>query len=113
MAVAAVVGVAGELSPGALGAVGVAGAVVAVLATARRSGAAARPVGRRGLPWAAWAAAALGWELVTLLDDDLPTASDLADPLLAHPVARAAATLCWLAVGAWLLTRPRARSRPS
>ncbi|MGY1711864.1 hypothetical protein ACI8AC_20400 [Geodermatophilus sp. SYSU D00758] len=111
--VAAGVGLSGELSPGALVAVGTAGGAVAVAAMARRSGAAARPVGRRGLPWAVWAAAALGWELVTLLHDGLPTASDLADPVLAHPVARGAATLCWLAAGAWLLTRPRSRSHPS
>jgi hypothetical protein len=44
---------------------------------------------------------------VTLTDDRLPTLSDLADPALAHPPLRAAATVGWLAVGAWLLSRPR------
>ena len=97
----------GELSVGALLAVGTAGAMVTGLALARRSGEAAAPVGRRGLPWLGWLTAAVFWELVTLADHDLPTASDLADPLLAHPVVRGGATVCWLAAGAWLLTRPR------
>jgi hypothetical protein len=44
-----------------------------------------------------------------LADDDLPTLSDLADPALASPALRGAATLCWLAAGAWLLTRPSSR----
>jgi hypothetical protein len=57
-------------------------------------------------------AAVVGWELITLADDDMPTVSDLADPALAHPALRGAATLCWLAAGAWLLTRPRHR-RPA
>jgi len=96
-----------ELSLGALGAVGIAGAVVVGLGLVRRSGAASPPVGRRGLPWLAWLAAAVSWELVTLADDDLATTSDLTDPLLAHPVLRGAATVGWLAAGAWLLARPR------
>ncbi len=104
--VAAVV-VWGELSLGALLAVGATGALIVGLGLARRSGEAAAPVGRRGLPWLGWLAAAVSWELVTLADDDLPTVSDLADPLLAHPVLRGAATVCWLAAGAWLLARPR------
>jgi hypothetical protein len=99
----------GELSLGALGAVGISGALVVGLGLVRRSGEASRPVGRRGLPWLAWLAVALSWELVTLADDDLATTSDLADPLLAHPVLRGAATVCWLAAGAWLLARPRRR----
>jgi hypothetical protein len=97
----------GELSLGALLAVGIAGAIVVGLGLVRRSGEDSPPVGRRGLPWLGWLAAALSWELVTLADDDLATASDLADPLLAHPVLRGAATVCWLAAGAWLLARPR------
>ena len=97
----------GELSLGALGAVGIAGAVVVGLGLVRRSGAASPPVGRRGLPWLAWLAAAVSWELVPLADDDLATTSDLTDPLLAHPVLRGAATVGWLAAGAWLLARPR------
>ncbi|MEX5716936.1 hypothetical protein [Geodermatophilus maliterrae] len=109
--VVAVVVVGGELSPAALLAVGTAGAVVAGLGLARRSGEAAPPVGRRALPWLGWLVAAGAWELVTLADDDVPTVSDLADPLLAHPVLRGAATVCWLAAGAWLLARPRRRAR--
>ena len=102
----------GELSLGALLAVGATGTAVAVVAIARRAGEAAPPVGRRGLPWSGWLAAALAWEVWALVDDDLPTVSDLADPLLAHPASRGAATLCWLAGGAWLLARPR-RPRPA
>ena len=105
----AAVAVGGELSLGAFLAVGTAGAIVVGLGVVRRSGEAAPPVGRGGLPWLCWLAAAASWELVTLADDDLPTASDLADPLLAHPVLRGAATVCWLAAGAWLLARPRRR----
>ena len=99
----------GELSLGALLAVGTAGTIIAGLGLARHSGEAAPPVGRRGLPWLAWAAAAVSWELVALADDDLPTLSDLTDPALAHPALRGAATLCWLAAGAWLLARPAPR----
>ncbi|WNV73664.1 hypothetical protein [Geodermatophilus sp. DSM 44513] len=109
-AVVAVVAVAGELSAGALLAVTAAGAAVTGVGLARRAGAGAPPVGRRGLPWLGWLAAALAWELVTLADAGLPTLSDLADPVLASPLARGAATLGWLAAGAWLVTRPR---RPS
>jgi hypothetical protein len=103
----------GELSSGALLGVGIGGGAVAALGVARRSGEAARPVGRRALPWAGWLAAVLGWELVALSDVDLPTVSDLADPLLAHPAARGVATLGWLAAGGWLLARPRHRTAPS
>ena len=46
--------------------------------------------------------------MVALLDDDVPTVSDLADPVLAVPAIRAAATLLWCAVGAWLVARPSA-----
>lgn len=100
----------GELSGGALLAICTAGTTVVVLGYVRRSGETAPPVGRRGLPWLALAGAALSWEMVTLAHDELPTASDLADPFLAHPLARGAATACWLAVGAALLHRPRRRT---
>jgi hypothetical protein len=111
VACAVAVAVWGELSAGALVSVGVAGAVVVLLGLLRRSGEASPPVGRRALPWLAWLAAALSWEVGTLASDDLPAVSDLADPVLAHPVLRAAATLAWLAGGAWLVTRP-ARADP-
>ncbi|GAA3162528.1 hypothetical protein GCM10010531_12970 [Blastococcus jejuensis] len=101
-----VVGIAGELSAGALVAVGIAAAVVVTIGLRRRAGAAARPVGRAGLPWLAWLAAPAAWEAVALADDRTPTLSDLLDPVLAQPAVRAAATLCWLAAGAWLVRRP-------
>ena len=105
VACAVAVAVAGELSSGALLAVAAAGAVVTAAGLARRTGAGAAPVGRRGLPWLGWLGAAVAWELVTLADDDLPTLSDLADPVLASPVLRGGATLAWLAAGTWLVTR--------
>lgn len=109
--VAAVI-VYGELSTGALVAVGTTGAVLAAVGLGRRAGEAAPPVGWRGLPWLIWLAAAVAWELLTLVDDDLPTLSDLLDPVLARPALRGAATLGWLAAGAWLLARPRHPDRP-
>jgi hypothetical protein len=97
----------GELSTGALVAVGGTGVLVAVVGLADRAGEAAPPVGRRGLPWVGWLAAAVAWEVLALLDEDLPTLSDLADPLLAHPPVRGVATVVWLVVGVWLVARPR------
>jgi hypothetical protein len=105
-ACATAVAVCGELSTGALLAVAAAGAVVVAVGLTGRAGAAAPPVGRGGLPWLGWLALGLAAEVVALLDDDLPTLSDLADPLLAHPLVRAAATAAWLGAGAWLVTRP-------
>ena len=109
--VAAVV-VYGELSTGALIAVGSTGAALAAVGLGRRAGAAAPPVGRRGLPWLIWLAAVLAWELLTLVDDNLPTLSDLLDPILARPALRGAATMGWLAAGVWLLSRPRQQDQP-
>ena len=109
VACAAAVAASGELSVGALLAVAAAGLVVAGVGLARRAGAAAPRVGRRGLPWLGWLAAAVLWEVVALADDDLPTLSDLADPVLASPVLRGGATLAWLAAGTWLVTRPGPR----
>jgi hypothetical protein len=100
------VAVGGELSPPALVAVGVTGALLTAVGIAARSGAGAGPVGRRGVAWLVWALAVLAWELVTLASDAMPTLSDLADPVLAHPVPRGAATAGWLTVGFWLLARP-------
>ena len=102
----AAVMICGELSTGALIAVGACGAVLAGVGLARRAGAAAAPVGRRGWPWVVWLAAAVTWEVLTLVDGDLPTLSDLADPVLAHPGLRGAATVGWLMAGSWLLARP-------
>jgi len=103
---AVAVGVWGELSLGALVAVGTAGTLVVFVGLARRSGDAAPPVGRAALPWLVWLGAAASWELTALLSDELPTISDLADPVLAQPVLRALATVAWLAAGAWLVARP-------
>ncbi|WP_222263076.1 hypothetical protein [Modestobacter marinus] len=96
----------GELSLGALLAVGGSGVLVAAVGLIGHAGEAAPPVGRRGLPWLAWLAAVVAWEVVSLVDDDLPTLSDLADPMLAHPAARGAATVGWLLAGCWLVARP-------
>ena len=104
----AVVAVHGELSVQALVAVTVTGAALCAVALVRRSGEGAGPAGRPALPWALWAGAALVWELVTLRAERLATLSDLMDPVLAHPVLRGAATVGWLAAGAWLLARPAA-----
>ena len=101
----------GELSGGALIAVGTTGTVLAGVGLVRRAGEAARPVGRRGFPWLVWLAAAVSWELLMLTGDGPHTLSDLADPLLALPVPRGAATVSWLAAGAWLLSRPRQGER--
>jgi hypothetical protein len=103
----------GESSTGALVAVGGTGVLVAVVGLAGRAGEAAPPDGRRGLPWLAWLAAAVAWELLTLLDDDLPTLSDLADPVLAYAPVRGAATVGWLVGSAWLIARPRHRPERS
>lgn len=96
----------GELSGGALVAVTATGLVLTGLGLAARAGAGAAAVGRAARPWLLWLVVALGWELVTFVDDDLPTLSDLLDPVLAHRALRGAATVAWLAVGAWLLARP-------
>lgn len=97
----------GELSTGALIAVGGTGGVLAGVGLVQRVGETAPPVGRGGLPWLVWLAAVVGWELVALAAADVPTLSDLADPVLAVPALRGVATIGWLAAGAWLLARPR------
>ena len=103
---AVAVGVWGELSLGALVAVGTAGTLVVAVGLARRSGEASPPIGRRALPWLVWLGVAVAWELTALVSDELPTISDLADPVLARPVVRALATVAWLAAGACLVARP-------
>jgi hypothetical protein len=100
------VAVGGELSAPALVAVLGTGSVLAAVGMAGRSGAGAAPVGRRGAAWLVWVVSLLAWELLTLASDAMPTLSDLADPVLAHPVPRGAATAAWLAAGVWLLARP-------
>jgi hypothetical protein len=102
----------GELSPGSLVAVTLTGALVTGLGMARRAGSAAPAARRPGLPLLAVFGAIGLWELLALAGDSLPTLSDLADPVLAPPGARAAATVLWLAAGAWLVTRPN-RGDPS
>jgi hypothetical protein len=106
--VALAVGLGGELSPAAHVAVLTAGAVVLGVGLLRRAGAGGRPDGRRSAVWLGVLVLVLAWEALALAADDLPTISDLLDPVLAPPAARAAATLAWLAVGARLATRPGA-----
>lgn len=103
----------GELSTAAFVAVGITGCALAAVGMTRRAGEAAPPVGRSGLPWLGWVAAALSWEVVTLAHDALYTLSDIADPLLAHPPLRGGATVAWLLAGAWLLDRRRHDLTPS
>ena len=100
------VGLGGELSPAAHVAVLTAGAGVVAVGLIRRAGAGSRPAGAPAVRWLVWPALALVWEAVALVADDLPTISDLLDPVLAPAVVRAAATLAWLTVGARLATRP-------
>jgi Family of unknown function (DUF6186) len=105
---AAAVAAYGELHAGSLVAVGATGTLIAGVGLIRRTGSGSPSEG--GLPRAPLclgAALAVG-EAVALLDDGVPTVSDLADPALAVPVIRAAATLLWCAVGAWLVARPPA-----
>jgi hypothetical protein len=104
--VAAVV-IYGELSTGALSAVAATGALLAGVGLLQRVGEAAPPVAGGRLPWLIWLTAVMAWEVLTLVDADLPTLSDLADPILAVPTLRGAATVGWLAAGAWLLARPQ------
>ncbi|MGY1808846.1 hypothetical protein ACI8AF_15870 [Blastococcus sp. SYSU D00669] len=108
----AAVAVHGELSAGALIAVAGAGLALAAVGLAQRAGRAAPPVGRRGVPWLVLLVAAVGWELVLLGVDGVPTLSDLLDPVLAHPVVRGPATVGWLVLGSWLLLRPGHEDRP-
>src|SRR4051794_21573680 len=75
--VAAVI-VFGELSTGALLAVGGTGVLVAVVGLARRSGEAALPVGRRGLPWLGWLGAGPARGVLPPPDDHPLTGSRLA-----------------------------------
>jgi hypothetical protein len=104
--VALAVGLGGELSPAAHVAVLTAGAVVLAAGLVRRAGAGTRPVRSGPPPWLGLLVLLLAWEAVALAAADLPTVSDLLDPVLAPFAARTAATLGWLAAGARLVTRP-------
>ena len=100
------VGLGGELSPAAHVAVLGAGLALLGVGVARRAGAGSPPVALPRASLLVALAPALAWEAAALADGDLPTISDLLDPALASPPVRATATLAWLGVGAWLVTRP-------
>jgi hypothetical protein len=105
---ATAVGIYGELHTASFVAVASTGTLIACVGLSRRTGAGSPIDG--GLPrtWLLLGAVLAVVEVVALLDDDVPTVSDLADPPLAVPAIRAAATLLWCAFGAWLVTRPSA-----
>ena len=103
---AAAVAAYGELHPGSLVAVTTTGTLVAGAGVLRRTGAGSPSGGRLPSAWLPLGAAIAVVEVIALLHDDVPTVSDLADPALAVPVVRAAATLVWCAVGTWLVARP-------
>lgn len=96
----------GELHPGSLVAVVATGALVAGTGLLRRTG--ADPARGRRLPrgWLILGVVLAVFEGVALLHDGVPTVSDVADPALAVPVVRGAATLVWCAAGARLAMRP-------
>jgi Family of unknown function (DUF6186) len=98
----------GELHAGSLVAVATTGTLIAGAGLIRPTGAGSPSQGRLPSAWLMLGAVLAVVEVVALLDDDVPTVSDLADPALAVPVIRAAATLVWCAVGAWLVARPPA-----
>jgi hypothetical protein len=105
---AAAVAACGELHAGSHVALGTTGTLIAGVGLIRRTGAGSPSEGRLPSAWLILGAVLAVVEGVALLDDDVPTVSDLADPALAVPVIRAAATLLWSAVGAWLVARPPA-----
>jgi Family of unknown function (DUF6186) len=105
---AAAVAAYGELHAGSLVAVATTGTLIAGVGLSRRTGAGSPSDGRLPRAWLLLGAVLAVVEVVALLDDDVPTVSDLADPVLAVPVIRAAATLGWCAGGAWLVARPSA-----
>ena len=105
---AAAVAAYGELDPRSLVAVTATGTLVAGIGLLRRTGAGSPSGGRLPNAWLLPGAVLAVFEVVALLHDGVPTVSDLADPALAVPGIRAAATLLWCAVGAWLVARPSA-----
>jgi len=98
----------GELDRGSLVAVTTTGTLVAGVGLIRRTGAGSPSEGRLPSAWLLLGALLAVFEVVALLHDGVPTVSDVADPALAVPVIRAAATLLWCVVGAWLVARPPA-----
>jgi hypothetical protein len=104
---AAAVTAFGELHAGSLVAVTTTGMVIGGVGLIRRTGAGSTGGGRLPSAWLLGAVLAV-FEVVALLDDGVPTVSDLADPALAVPAVRGAATLLWCAVGVWLAVRPPA-----
>jgi len=82
--------------------------LVAGVGLIRRTGAGSPSEGRLPSAWLLLGALLAVFEVVALLHDGVPTVSDVADPALAVPVIRAAATLLWCVVGAWLVARPPA-----
>jgi hypothetical protein len=110
--VVATVATFGELSIEAFVAVLAIGCPLVASALLRRAGSAATPAGPGAFAWLGWLVAVALWELALAWQHGAyPTLSDLADPVLAHPAARAVATLGWLATGLWLLRRPTVQER--
>lgn len=105
---AAAVAAYGELDPGSLVAVTTIGTLVAGVGVLRRTVAGSPSVGRPPIAWLLLGAVLAVFELVALFHHGVPTVSDLADPALAVPVVRAAATVLWCALGAWMVVRPPA-----
>jgi len=105
---AAAVVIYGELDRGSLVAVTTTGTLVAGVGLIRQTGAGSPSEGRLPSAWLLLGALLAVFEVVALLHDGVPTLSDVADPALAVPVIRAAATLVWCVVGAWLVARPPA-----
>lgn len=106
--VAATVATFGELTIQAFVAVTVAGVALISVGLVQRAGSASPVVGRLGFVWLGWLVAVSLWELTMFLNNArYPTLSDLMDPVLAHPLLRAAATVVWFAAGVWLVRRPR------
>jgi Family of unknown function (DUF6186) len=104
---AAAVATSGELALGSLVGVMITGTVVAGVGLFRRTGAGSPSGGRPPTAWLVAGVTLAVFEVVALVHDGVPTVSDLADPALAAPVVRAAATVLWCALGAWLVVRPR------
>lgn len=96
----------GELHPGSLVAVAATGTLIAGVGLIRRAGADSPSRGRLPRAWLLLAAGLGVFEVVALVHDGIPTVSDIADPALAVPGIRAAATVLWCAVGTWMAVRP-------